>query len=138
MLESWAQIQALAVEGLRNVEEKIVIGLVTQFTHAEWTAEAEQRFGKDPLNWKFKCPCCGYVASVKDWKAAGASSGVVAFSCVGRYRPEGMQRDAFKGRGSGPCNYAGGGLFGLNPVRVLMPDGKTLELFEFADKSEES
>ncbi len=93
----------------------------------EYYAEAERRFGSDVMGWKFKCPVCGHVASVADYKNAGAPDGAVGFSCIGRY--VGAKREAFGGTGPGPCNYAGGGLFKLNPVLL---DGKTA-VFELAD-----
>lgn len=89
--------------------------------HAEWVAEGTRRFGADHMKWRFVCPSCGHVASVQDWKDAGASEGEVAFSCVGRHTGAGGEL-AFRKQG-GPCNYAGGGLFRLNPVMVLTPDG---------------
>lgn len=58
-------------------------------THAEWLAEATRRFGDDPMAWKFVCPSCGHIASVQDWKDAGAPEGAVAFSCIGRYSDDG-------------------------------------------------
>jgi TPP-dependent indolepyruvate ferredoxin oxidoreductase alpha subunit len=82
----------------------------------EWHAKGEQLFGPDIMRWRFVCPSCGHVASVQDWKDAGASEGAVAFSCVGCYLP--TCNEAFGGNGSGPCNYAGGGLYRLNPVDV--------------------
>jgi hypothetical protein len=98
-------------------------------THKEWCDEAIRRFGEDPMGWKFVCPSCGHVASVKDWKDAGASEGQVAFSCIGRALSS--EKHIFDKTG-GPCNYAGGGLFGLNPVEVDF-NGKTHRVFAFAD-----
>ncbi|NUP12911.1 MAG: hypothetical protein HOW73_43280 [Polyangiaceae bacterium] len=105
--------------------------MTTQRTisHAEWLAEADRRFGKDQHKWRFVCPACGHIASIDDWKRAGAETGEVAFSCVGRHAKE--PRDAF-GKGPGPCNYAGGGLFRLNPVTVRFDDGTDHTVFEFA------
>ena len=97
-------------------------------TKKEWEAEGERRFGDNKLEWKFKCPACGHVISVLDYKKAGAPSGAIAFSCIGRYL-KGQPREAFGEKEKGPCNYAGGGLVGLNPVEV---DGENY--FEFADK----
>lgn len=57
---------------------------------------------------------------VSDWVAAGAGEGEIAFSCVGRRNP------AFT-----DCDYAGGGLFRLNPIKVVMPDGGISETFDF-------
>jgi hypothetical protein len=95
-------------------------------TKAEWIEEGKKRFGPDIMKWKFVCPSCGFIASVEDWKKAGASSGEVAFSCIGRrITPE---RDAFDKSKPGPCNYAGGGLFRLNPLEV---DG--VKYFNFAE-----
>lgn len=109
--------------------------MIQTITHAEWMAEAKRRFGDDPMNWQFVCPSCGHVASVKDWKDAGAPEGAVAFSCVGRYTGDGKAAEdkAFK-HGGGPCNYTGGGLFRLNPVGVVFEDGgEPRQTFAFAD-----
>lgn len=101
----------------------------TEYTHDEWKAEGSRLFGNDPRRWRFVCPSCGHEASVQDWIDAGASDGEVAFSCVGRHTNPG--RDAFV-NGSGPCNYAGGGLFAINPILVVYPDGKKQSVFAFA------
>lgn len=101
-----------------------------KMTAAEWQAEAVRRFGKDASAWRFVCPVCKHVASVADWEAAGAPEGAIAFACVGRWRQG--ARDAFGGKGPGPCNYTGGGLFGLNPVTVV--DGNSEHrMFAFAE-----
>ena len=106
-------------------------GEVETMTYDEWKAEAERRFGKDSMKWRFVCPVCGHIASVEDWKKAGAPATAVAFSCVGRWI-EGS-KEAFTKDGKGPCTYAGGGLFQLNPVDVVFPDGKTVGAFAFAE-----
>jgi hypothetical protein len=96
--------------------------------HEEWRARGRELFGDDPLQWKFVCPSCGNIASVADWKAAGASEGEVAYSCIGRRL--GTENEI--GSKKQPCNYAGGGLFGLNPVTVIFPDGTERASFAFA------
>lgn len=100
-------------------------------TFTDWQAEGVRLFGEDRRAWRFICPACGHVASVADWMAAGAKEGEVGFSCIGRRQPK--PRDAFV-KGEGPCNYAGGGLFRLNPVTVVgdvdSPERES-ELFEF-------
>jgi len=98
-------------------------------TYEQWKAEAIRRFGEDPMAWRFRCPVCGHEASVRDYRDAGASEGAVGFSCIGRW-VEGS-RSALRGSGSGPCDYAGGGLFRLNPVTVTK-DGKPFDTFRFA------
>jgi hypothetical protein len=92
----------------------------------KWRDEAVRRFGADPLGWRFVCPVCHSEMSVDDYRKAGAPEDAIAYSCVGRYQTS--PREAFDGSGPGPCNYAGGGLFRLNPVVV---DGH--RLFAFAE-----
>lgn len=107
--------------------------VTTRYTQSEWIAEGRRRFGDDQMQWRFVCPICKHVACVQDWKDASASEGEVAFSCVGRHI-EGA-REAFGNgrRTDGPCNYAGGGLFRMNPVEVLRDDGKSSFMFAFAE-----
>ena len=99
-------------------------------TYEEWRKEAIELFGPDLNKWKFVCPVCGLVASVEDYKKAGAPVDAVGFSCIGRWMDN--PRDAFGEEGPGPCNYAGGGFFRLNPVTVKTNDGKETQAFEFA------
>lgn len=108
-------------------------GTVKRYAVAEWLAEGRRRFGDDQSAWRFVCPSCGHVASVADYKVAGAPEGAVAFSCVGRFLPK--REDAFQ-PGKGPCNYAGGGLFRVNPVTVVRDDGAESYVFDFADCAE--
>lgn len=102
-------------------------------THYEtldaWQTKAQELFGTDQMLWRFICPVCSHIAKVADWHVAGASEGMVAFSCVGRLYPD--SKAAFEESGTGPCTYAGAGLFALNPVTV-MNDGKAHKLFQFA------
>jgi hypothetical protein len=106
-----------------------------KMTHEEWLAEGKRRFGPHMQRWQFVCPACGHVASVQDWQDAGAPETAVAFSCVGRWvKPDLLKpvREAFGGEGPGPCNYAGGGLFAINPVEVHRED-KTHRVFDFSE-----
>lgn len=97
------------------------------YTADQWRQLAIVLFGDDEMQWRFKCPSCKHEASIQDYKDAGAPQGAVGFSCIGRWLPG--SREAF-GDEPGPCNYAGGGLIGLNPVFV--DDGeKVLQVFEF-------
>jgi len=100
-----------------------------KLTYEEWRREGRERFGDNPEQWRFVCPSCGHVASVADWEAVGASEGEVGFSCIGRH----TEPDNGMCSGKQPCNYAGGGLFGLNPVLVVFPDGDERPTFEFAE-----
>lgn len=103
--------------------------MAATMTIEEWKADGARLFGADTSAWKFVCPSCGHVAAVKDWKDAKAPEGAVGFSCVGRYL--GQDGDnTFKKKG-GPCNYAGGGLFKLNPITVIAEDGAEHQVFDF-------
>lgn len=100
----------------------------------EWEREGTKLFGPDRMEWSFVCPVCGHVAKVMDWRDAGAPDSAVAFSCVGRWI-EGP-KDAFRRDGEGPCSYAGGGLFKLNPINVVHADGHGAAMFDFARPKE--
>lgn len=95
-------------------------------SYEAWLAEGTRRFGKDPGAWRFVCPVCGYIAKVKDWRLLGAEE-AAAFSCVGRWTKGATE--AFSGK-PGPCTYAGGGLFRLNPIKI---EGLSGKVFAFAE-----
>lgn len=98
-------------------------------TCEEWKAEGAALFGDNQMDWRFVCPVCHHVASVADWYSLGAAGkSMVAFSCVGRLNAG--SSEAFSGK-PGPCNYAGGGLFGMNPVTVILEDNERTRVFEF-------
>lgn len=102
----------------------------TAMTYQQWNDEGARLFGPDKMNWRFKCPACGHVAATTDYRDAKATEGAIGFSCVGRW--SGVKREAF-GNGPGPCNYAGGGLFKLNPLKVTDMDGNEHDMFAFAE-----
>lgn len=84
-------------------------------TVEEWQLLGRALFGDDVNEWRAVCPCCLHVASVGAYRQAGAPEGGIFFSCIGRWLEEASE--AFTGK-PGPCTYAGGGLFGLNPWKV--------------------
>jgi len=98
---------------------------VTKMTYQEWLDKAEAMFGKSPRDWTFICPVCEQTQSGQDFVDAGLepkeAANYLGFSCIGRFNPD-------KG-----CDYAGGGLFRLNPVHVTGPDGKVHQYMAFAD-----
>ncbi len=104
--------------------------MATTMTLEEWKSEGHRLFGADNMGWKFVCPSCNRVTTVKEWKLAKAPEGAVAFSCVGRY----LDADGTKTfkKAGGPCNYAGGGLFKLNPITVIDEAGAEHQVFDFA------
>lgn len=106
-------------------------------TREEWQTEATRRFGPHARNWRFVCPACGFEQSAAMFEertklTVDEIRNVVAFSCIGRW--DGHEK-VDMGTKPGPCNYAGGGLFPLNPVAVEV-DGKTHHVFAFAESAE--
>ena len=100
-------------------------------TREEWINDGKQLFGDDMLKWKFVCPSCSHIQTPEDfrqYKDKGATPDTAYFNCIGRY--DGHE-DVDMCSGKSPCNYTGGGLFGLNPVEVTH-DGKTIRVFSFA------
>lgn len=98
---------------------------------ADWRAEARRRSGDDPMFWTFVCPSCGHIEDAQGWKDVGATPGEIAFSCSGRRRKNPVEMcETDQGQG---CNYAGGGLFRINPVAVRHEDGAVVSAFAFAD-----
>lgn len=39
-------------------------------TKKEWSIEGRRLFGDDIMKWKFKCPSCGRVISIQEYKDA--------------------------------------------------------------------
>lgn len=105
---------------------------LTLIFHADWVKEAERRFGKDAMKWSFKCPSCGHVATVADYKAAGASQAQVAFNCIGRHAGGDDVVEIFQADKGQGCNYTQGGLFTLARTLVQMEDGSEVPVFDFA------
>ena len=113
--------------------------------HHEWLEKAKKLYGENPGDWKFKCPICHTIQTAKDFVNAGLSkeeaSTSIAQECIGRYLPE--KQKAFGDRKKDkfvkgvPCNYAGYGLFKLNPIEIIMDDGTKYQAFDFADKEKE-
>ena len=99
-------------------------------TEKEWREKGTRLYGEDVKNWKFKCPSCGYIASVNEWKDAGDDGGQSGFSCIGRLLGS---KKPMGDKTGGPCNYAGGGLFRINPVEITTKSGETVYYFDFAD-----
>lgn len=100
----------------------------------EWFEEGERLFGKGIMGFRFKCPMCGKVYSVEEFKRAGAPDVNGAYQeCIGRYLGAGAPGSP-DGNPNG-CNWAAYGLFGIPNGKgrlVLVPDGKVVEVFDYA------
>ncbi len=102
----------------------------------DWHKMASDRFGENARNWRFICPICKTPQSAQDFIDAGVDEETaktsIAVECIGRFLPEKQkaigEKKIIKGQ---PCNYAGYGLFKLNPVPVEFEDGKVFNAFDF-------
>lgn len=107
---------------------------IEKMAHQDWLAEGRRRFGDDFDNWRFVCPLCKHVASVGEFRAYRRAKPESATSeCIGRYQGG---RSAFGTEGTGPCDYAGYGLFRCSPIRIAV-EGKERHCFAFAEPEPE-
>lgn len=107
-----------------------------KLTLEEWLAEGEKRFGKDYKKWKFVCPACGRVSSVKEFMKLGADPNDAYQNCVGRVNGKG--KGFLKGEKSDTfedgCDWASYGLFGnMGKGPIVLNNGKETQAFEFAE-----
>ena len=47
-----------------------------EITYEEWVTEGTNRFGADPLNWRYVCPVCGRVSSARHWIKQGKKQAI--------------------------------------------------------------
>lgn len=113
-------------------------------THEQFLTEAKSRFGADVRQWKFICPMCGTVQSVKQLSDAVIANGgknedvekYVGFSCIGRFT--GQDDSGIKAKSQGKswdkgCNWTLGGLLKCHDLEVVMSDGRKRPTFELAE-----
>lgn len=107
--------------------------------HEDWLKKAARLYGENAGDWNFICPICKTPQTGKDFVKAGLTkeqaSTSIANECIGRFLPEKQkaigEKKIVKGR---PCNYAGYGIFQLNPVEIEFEDGTIRNAFDFADE----
>lgn len=102
-------------------------------TLEEWAAEGEAFFGPGILGRRFKCPMCGKTWSVEEFRRAGGDINGAYQECIGRHLGAGAPGSP-DGNPNG-CNWAAYGLFGIPNDKgrlVLAPDGKVVEVFDYA------
>lgn len=97
----------------------------------EWLKEGKKRFGEDFMKWRFRCPMCGHIASVKEFIEAGADDPNCAYQeCIGRYKDAPVTGDTRQ------CFWTAYGIDGLlngKGIIVIEDDGKGTKCFDFAD-----
>ena len=87
-----------------------------------WLQKAKDLFGKDPLDWKFKCVSCGNIQTARDFIEADFKTGramqLVYQECIGRH---------VKGRG---CDWTLYGLLSIHELEVEH-EGSRIPVFKF-------
>ena len=95
--------------------------------YADWRAKGTRLYGPDMTDWKFKCPSCGHVHSVREFKDAGVDEELAFTCCSSRF-----------GLGGRPdCKWTTGGLFRIGGVYVVRPDFVPVLAFDFADEEKQ-
>lgn len=105
-----------------------------KYTHPEWLAELKNRFGEDVMKWSFKCPACGKVSTMQEFKDAGAEPNDSYQTCIGRFTGKGSPtKDSKEG-----CNWAAFGLFGTlsGGDVIITEEGKEVPVFSMAERTE--
>lgn len=112
-----------------------------------WHVEGRRLYGPNAVKWKFRCPSCGFVQTAEDFRAYNAPIRDIdlrlGFSCIGRTIlaacPTAEVVEFMEPNKGFGCNYAGGGLFRINPVEVVYgivaetQEPGIRETFEWAD-----
>ena len=99
-------------------------------TFDDWKAAALAAGNGDPRAVPFQCPKCGHVATGYDFEDVAVDYGRAQSNCIGRFIGA-LEKPATNTVG---CDWAAYGLLGTmgKGVNVLLPDGKTREVFDFA------
>lgn len=103
---------------------------------SEWRQKGVELFGERMRLWRFVCPVCKTPQSAQDFIDTGMDKETafssIAQECIGRHIPSSQkaisETKVIKGK---PCNYAGYGLFKLNPLSVELEDGEVINVFDF-------
>jgi hypothetical protein len=103
-------------------------------TQAELINEATLAFGANPMEWAFRCPTCGDVATAEDLRGAGGSPARIGQECIGRYLGALKPSDVDRVRPARGCDYVAYGLI-PGPWVVEMPDGQKIRSFPLATGS---
>lgn len=93
----------------------------------EWLDKGRELYGDDYYQWKFRCPACGNIARIEDYKEfkdKGASPDSAATECLGRYK---------RGR-KGPlkCDWAAYGFFSGPSYIKFDDEPRKAAVFNFA------
>lgn len=99
-------------------------GALPVITVAQWREQAKTLFGDDILNWKFKCPQCGHVSSLREFKDAGIDPHLATGNCASRFPELSYKKD--------DCKWTTGGLFRVGGMYVINENYVPCLVFDFA------
>ena len=104
-----------------------------RYTQKQWLQKGTELFGDDYLNWKFVCPACGKVSSIKDFKEYTEGLDAAFLNCIGRHNGKGKMPNTDGYQEKYGCNWTAGGLFKtlLKGHVVIFEDGKEIDVFPF-------
>ena len=98
--------------------------VATVYTMDEWKKEATRRFGPDKMNWKFKCPACSHIQSMRDFSNAHLEPERAITNCASRYGIGGIKT----------CKWTTGGFLRFNQTYVIDKEYFPHLVFDFADE----
>src|SRR5579859_6564022 len=105
------------------------MGNHSKLTQADLIALAKARFGANPMDWAFRCPGCGDIATAADFPDGQRDR--IGQECTGRHR------GALKGTADRGCDWVAYGLI-RGPWIITMPDGREIGSFPLADAPRET
>lgn len=95
-------------------------------TFDDWEQEGQRLYGADRLAWRFRCPACGNVQTMRQFKDAGLVPNLAYLHCASRH---GLG-------GSKTCKWTIFGLLRAVGRYVIDASYCPRLIFEFADKEE--
>lgn len=106
-----------------RVEQVGGVDSVERISHEGWLRKGRELFGGNMRDWKFVCPKCKTVQSVRDFEACDIgihlTRRMLTYSCIGR------ETDKMG------CDWTLGGLLQIHELEVIFEDGTIRPLFRF-------
>lgn len=91
--------------------------------YADWLKEGSRLYGPDMLDWRLKCPACGHIQTLREFKDAGVDEENAFTCCASRFNLGSNKT----------CKWTTGGLLRIGGVYVVRPDFVPVLAFAFAD-----
>ena len=88
-----------------------------ELTFEQWLEEGIKRYGNNMSTWRYTCPMCKKDTVAQEWIDHNVKK-QIAISCIGRQYDQKQSAFFTKNKKPTGCDYAGYGLFRMNPVNV--------------------